>query len=135
MALTIEQLAYWQGYIDTLKPIMRLNDWRITLDGEPCNDDADASTWMSKDYQSATMYLSATFDEQSVHDQRDTIAHELIHIHLTHMSQFADQIADQLGAQASGLAKEMSKHFLERATDELARVISPFLPLPPGGKE
>lgn len=132
MTLTIEQLAYWQGYIDTMKPLLRLQDWNVTLTNDsPSGDDATAAIWTSNDYHTAKMYLCGTWEALASDEQRESIVHEFVHIHLCRLSMFTHKVSAQLGGQAQGLADEMHEHFLEAATDELARVIAPFLPLPP----
>jgi Zn-dependent peptidase ImmA (M78 family) len=134
-SMTDEQRAYWQAYVDEVKPIFRLWQWRIDVSTDRAHDDADATTWISNDYQTACLYLCDGWDMKSRDSQRETIAHELVHVHLSRLSMFAEKIANQLGGQAEGLADEMVGHFLESATEELARVIAPFLPLPPKVKK
>lgn len=133
--MTDEQRAYWQGYVDTLKPIMRLWHWRIDLGTESAAEGSDASLWMSDDYHTACLYFSPEWETFDRDKQRDAIVHELIHVHLARMGVCGKKIVAQLGGQAKELADEMQTHFLEAATEELARVIAPFLPLPPKAKK
>jgi hypothetical protein len=135
-SMTDEQRAYWQAYVDDLKPLLRLWHWQITVkpDVSP-SDGADAAAWVSDDYHTAELYFCDAWAEQAPDDQRETIVHELVHIHLGRLNMFGKKLTSQLGGQAGGLADEMRLHFLETATEELARVIAPFLPLPPKVKK
>jgi len=129
--MTNDQIQYWQAYVEQLQPIMRLQDWRLTVSKQKADGDAHAAVWMSDDYHEAEIYLGRGWRKFAPEKQRQALAHELVHIHLKKLSRFNKHLSVQLGGQAAGLADDMNAHFLEEATDELAHAIAPFLPLPP----
>lgn len=133
--LTDLELQEWQAYVDTLKPILRLSDWRISMSKEPPDGDAHAATWLSRDYKESVLYLSEKWRTYNADKLRALIAHELIHAHAKELNNFSKDVIAQLGGQAKGLAEDAMHHFLEKMVEEIAWAIAPFLPYPPESKE
>jgi hypothetical protein len=133
--MTDEQRAYWQAYVDEIKPIMRVSDWRIQVSDEPAEPGNDAQMWFKQNQPSVTLRLCADFDARPRDEQRVIVAHELLHCHTHHPWETVNRITDLLGRKAESIADESFCAQMEFMVDQLAFVIAPFLPLPPKVKK
>ena len=115
--------AKWLPYVRRLADILALKDWRIdVLDELPSGDGAFASIYPIVGRKWANLRMSEEFLVAPKLDQRQTIAHELVHCHfapLLRLLEARDQYDDAM------------RHALEYGVDGLADGIAPLLPLPP----
>lgn len=121
-----------RAYIATLQPMMRLQQWKITIEEETTEDpdyvatiNRTASSW------SAFIRFGDVHFGHSVEEQRLTVVHELTHIHLMAFDTAASDGRNTLDPTSRQWAYERVRYELEMATDALSRVLAPLLPLPP----
>lgn len=119
-------------YLAVLQPPMRLMQWDIRVadespDGTECNADC------SRRYRQweARIRFSDAGLAGSPEEVRITCVHELLHCVSTGDYNAAREAIDGLDAIAQVWAQERLDNEYERTTDHLARIIAPFLPLPP----
>ena len=120
--------AAWVPYIADLIGRMHLMDWEVRLSDEhPTIAGAVAQVGVTYGRKLARVYLSEAFLRSEPGEQRNTIVHELVHIHLDMTASYA---LDQLGREGGAALRVM----FENAVDALAGVIAPHMPLPPAAK-
>jgi hypothetical protein len=113
----------WAPYVRQLGDILRLRDWRLDVAEEPPNDPtAVAACNPCVGRKIATLYLSEIFFGDEPAEQRHTITHELIHVHLGPMTRMTE--ARDYRTPEWTIA-------MEYGVDGLADAIAPLLPLPP----
>lgn len=127
--LTKKQLDALQAWIDEAQPIMGLQGWKITAAAEPPgvdaeDDDAYAGTYVFDNADTARIHLGDAFWEETVDEQRTTLAHEMVHIIVNRRADFA---RDRMTRETD---RATHRQLEEIAVENLARVIAPRLPLP-----
>lgn len=121
------------AYVAALAPLLKLSDWSIEVSRMPCEADAVASIEPLYGQKRAILRLGPAFLSQSLEDQRQTVAHELIHCHLFAATELVRRTNDYaLTEQGAEVAWVGFMSEVEYATDGLADAIAPFLPLPWG---
>jgi hypothetical protein len=123
------------NYLRRLADLMTLRDWEILLLRElPNNDSSWAEIEVCRTHDTAWVKVSwpEFYLVRTPEQQRETLVHELIHIHLDR----PDAIMCDLTAMfpentANQFAKDQHKNAIEFSTHRLTRALAPFLPLPP----
>ena len=119
------------AYVRTLAPLMGLGRWTITVDAEPCAAEHAATIQPGSEYYVATMRVASGFWAEPREAQRETVAHELVHLWMWRFEEAHGQgraIIRGKGAQASlAVAYEQAEEY---AVDGIARAWSERLPLP-----
>lgn len=120
---------YVLNYLAKLQTLMRLSDWEITVSFDtPAEDDCYAEIKPAKDQRRAELMFGKQFFFCTPADQRQTLVHELLHLHLVNAEEMAT------GAVASAVDDSAMRAFdgafsceVERTVDVLADVIAPLL--------
>lgn len=112
-------------YARQLAVRLGLRDWRIEIGDvpPPNSDSSEASTWTAYGQRRAEIYLSDRFLGASPEDQRDTVVHELLHLHFAAMDGL---VTDWLEAVHQ---KSYSRMF-EYVIEAVAVAIASLFPLP-----
>lgn len=118
------------AYIDLLRGIFRLDHWEITVQDYPAAEGKDATIRCVADRYLAHLCVGKNFFTLERATQCAVIAHELIHIHHTQIDDAVMLAEKHLGATAYTMLWDAYVHADEYATDALAAVLVPFLPLP-----
>jgi hypothetical protein len=121
-------------YGKQLQLLMRLDHWRVTIIDEPppdC-DNADVTWW--EDKYRADMRLSDRFLRSAPEDQRYSLVHELLHLHLRGVALTSKGLRHHLSEAEFAWLDNRFEHEEELAVDALAELLAPFLPLPPEGE-
>lgn len=119
------------GYIvEAAKVLGIVKPWRITLaEGEPA-DGAVACVSVIDGQPTATFQLAAETYTATAEERRETIAHELLHV-CTWPQLTALELAERhLSPATYQVVRDGYVEAWEQATERLARVIAPLLPLP-----
>lgn len=127
--------AWMLRYVILLKKMLHLSDWTIAMQNEPCSSDCLAETDVITGQHLARMYLSKTYTKDAPENLRATIIHELLHCHLSPISELAVEIlkplADELGgSRVIKSAINGIEYETERSIDGISEAIAPFFPLP-----
>lgn len=131
-----------QHYLRQCSDALRLQAWDIEVGNrEPDLDTAvlstqpDPSRWWAPVYVRTehTEDLHTTFFEETPEEQRQDVAHELVHLILWPLWSVIDDGSwrHQLTRREYDLVHETGLERLEAATEFLARCIAPTLPMPP----
>ena len=92
---------YVETYVKNLQKILRLRDWKISVDWRKFADE----------------------------DQAQTLIHELLHCHLFALDNLASDTVDALSSKSAGKVFEVAlEAAVECTTDTLADVLLPFVP-------
>lgn len=128
-ASRLRRMRAFDPYIQRIARMMGLTHWTIKRSDHPAEDGASASARPLYGRYFGFIYLGDEFlDNETPSERRDTVAHELIHFHLSHV----DAIA------AENLSPEILKEYkraMEYAVDGMAKAWSSLLPLPPDPKK
>lgn len=125
-------LARMREYIATLQPALRLSHWQfIVIDERPRNSDGLASFERLGSRWCAILRFSDRHFGDGPGIQRQTVVHELCHAMLGNLTTAASDGCNALDPTQRGWAWERFLHEMELATDGLALLLAPTLPLPP----
>lgn len=113
----------YQPYVRELADRMQLRDWTISVvPNEPPGEKALADILRTKGRRDARLRLSEQFLRESEEEQRDTIVHELIHMHGAVVDSF---LVDKLNDDWQTFST-----LREYETDALAAAVASLMPLP-----
>ena len=123
---------YTVNYLAKLQSLIRLNDWEITVDFTPVNDDMDFESFAeitpALSARRATLRFGRKFFSIPSNEQRQTLLHELIHLHLAAIHEMASDtvtaLSDEKGFAAFNGAYDVA---MEITTDGLADAFAPLL--------
>jgi len=111
-------------YIREIANKLNLEAWRFNLIHDPAPEECLARMRCIEGKKLFEVELGKSFFQEDAEGQRETIVHEVIHVHF--------------GDMHNGLGKVLSKDSwkwyelaMEHGIDALARIIAPFMPLPP----
>lgn len=127
--------AWMLRYVVTLKKLLHLSDWTVIMQNEPCSADCLAETDVISGQHLAKMFLSKTYTKDTPENLRATIIHELLHCHLSPISELSAEIlkplADDLGgSRVIKSAINGIEYETERSIDAVSEAIAPYFPLP-----
>lgn len=109
---------------------MGLSQWRFIVDREPCTDGHYADVTVSGLKWQATIQLKAGFVDRSPAERRETMVHEMLHVHTADICDALTPLRENIGSGAIWAAFYHNHDKAEeRAVDGLAQVIAPFMPL------
>jgi hypothetical protein len=117
-----------QAWVEDCARVMRLSDWTFHVE---IAQGMTATARIGVVDALATIELCPDFGTLAPEIQRRTIAHEMVHLHYWSASDVFHAIRREVPAAASRLARRLFREADELATDSLAEVIAPLLPLPP----
>ena len=120
---------YILNYLSKLQMIMRLADWEIKVSFDTiADDDCYAEVKPEKDQRRAELLFGRQFFLSTPADQRQTLVHELMHLHLVNMEEMA------AGAITNAVDESAMRAFdgafsceVERTVDSIADIIAPLL--------
>ena len=121
MKLTKRQ--QWLPYVRQIADSIALKDWPVEIrEDPPSTAGAIASVDDSRGRKLAWIHLGDGFFSESRVEQRHTVVHELVHVHLM----------EYIGAVRRRTDDDaLLNEIMEYAVDSLANAIAPLLPLPP----
>lgn len=124
--------AILSAYLRELADALLLRDWEIALDrawADPSSY-AQVNVWHCENH--ATVRVCEGFWGHPAHERREWLTHELLHVHTDRQERIVAQLAEQWDENsACQFAREAHRKETEICTQRLARIIAPFLPLPP----
>jgi hypothetical protein len=121
-----------QPYVREIADAMRLRDWDIEVDGSKLAEEGRcAQTRVSVRRKSATIRLGSCWASDSREEQRDTVVHELLHLHFEPLYEGLRNLRNNVGESAWSVANNAFNDAAEQAIDQLARVLAERFPLPP----
>ena len=128
--MTRAQKTALERYISEAQQTLNLGQWKIELEDSPCEDDALAEIEVSENLWQARIRVAYSFFKEKPEEQRDTIVHELIHVHTAGIERSRDRMEKILGELAWPVFQASMENEVERAVDALAKIVAPTLPIP-----
>ena len=129
---TGQQRAWLTSYLRQCADTMLLNHWTLRLYHEAPTDGAHATVRATPGRYMASFRFESEIFQQDPEEARNHVAHELCHVIYEGATQMVDEDLDGiLGHDALHVFKLGFHRQIEAATDHLAMVVSPGLPLPP----
>jgi hypothetical protein len=125
-----DRYAALEAYVAECMPLLHLDHWRVLVMTDVAPEDRYADIEPNDQAQTANLRVGNLFWSQKPDEQRLTIAHELIHLHLCRIDQAVDRLEPVLGSAAWAPWSGVYEDAYERATDALATVYAPHLPVP-----
>lgn len=124
-------------YLRALADRLELRDWVVRFVDEPSDEGTLAQVTVVYGRRWLDVQVCAKFLDLPADEQRQALAHELIHAHLDAIegvmrdARAAHAVPRRVGA----LIVEAQHRAIEHAVDALADVVAPHLPLPPWAKQ
>lgn len=127
--------AALEAYVSEVRASLRLDAWDVRLADEWPDDGEDVYAQIDPCEQRwiATLRLGSGFWDLPPEDQRNTIVHELLHLHHVRLTDVT-----RLGAWRHQVGQALYDHLVDQVkreaelmVDALASVLAPFVPLPP----
>jgi hypothetical protein len=124
-----------EEYIEYLKVEMRLLDWFVVLEDEKTdNDNHGAEIGTSRSNKIAALSVSDKFlNDPNFNDElrKQTLIHELLHLHLEQAWQFSTNVFEaELSWASAGQAKKTFDMHCELAIDQLAFALTDLISKP-----
>ena len=117
-------VAGFRPYIREVADQMQLRDWQIFVSNKRAGEGRRARVFFPGGRKVATIWLSKNFLRSAPEEQRQTVCHELCHLHFAPMHTPTWEALPEA-------ARPFYVNALELGVDALAEVLAPFLPLPP----
>jgi hypothetical protein len=116
-----------ERYVRQLADLCGLRDWKVTLEDDAPDDDALGACFCVYGRKVANIRLA---EHDTIESLRHTIVHELLHSHLDPVRLPIENIRSTLGEPLYNVTHNSLVDAVEYATDAIASVIAPMLPLP-----
>ncbi len=114
---------------------LHLDRWTLTLKDEPPPEDAQAMIHRWRGQLDAHLFLSDHFFAVPEREQREVLAHELLHAHCRPFWDVWRDLDEVLGKPAYVLFRNHMEVAEEQVVEALARVLAPLLPPLPDAHE
>ena len=125
-----DKYAALEAYVTACLPVLNLANWKVTILTDVAPEDRYADIEPNDQAQTASLRVGNLFWTQKADDQRLTIVHELLHLHLCRLDQTVDRLEPVLGSAAWAPWAAVYEDVYERATDAIAEVLAPQVDLP-----
>lgn len=128
-----ERIAALMPYITEIQAAMGLAHWHVIVYDErhPYKPDVVAVIDPGDSQNMGELWLNDGALMESPEDFRNTIVHELLHLHQAHWLHATNDLSAHFGVTAWNIWEANFRREIEYMTDALSRVIAPFLPPPP----
>jgi|688.fasta_scaffold192910_2 hypothetical protein len=125
-----DRYAALETYVAACLPVLNLGNWKVTILTDVAPEDRYADIEPNDQAQTANLRVGNLFWAQKPNEQRLTIVHELIHLHLCRLDQTVDRLEPVLGSAAWAPWAAVYEDVYERATDAIAEILAPQVDLP-----
>jgi hypothetical protein len=125
-----DRYAALETYVAACLPVLNLSNWKVTILTDVAPEDRYADIEPNDQAQTANLRVGNLFWAQKAEEQRLTIVHELIHLHLCRLDQTVDRLEPVLGSAAWVPWAAVYEDVYERATDAIAEILAPQVDLP-----
>lgn len=122
-----------RAYVALLQPLLGLQHWKLIVDDEsPEGKDAAAHISCMETRHVANLSFSDDYFRSTPEQRRHYTTHELVHCLLAQLDYAAGDFEHACDELSWRHLYTTYRRQTELAVDDLAAVIAPFLPLPPG---
>ena len=128
MRLKLSTKAAVEEWLDAAKRQIGLQLWQITVADDAASDDAWADIEPHSTDTKALLRIGAGFELKAAEEQRLILTHELTHLFLHPLDQYASHLETQHGATWWGAWYPGYDDHLEAVTERIAKALAPRLP-------
>jgi hypothetical protein len=128
MRLKLSTKAAVEEWLDAAKRQIGLQLWQITVADDAASDDAWADIEPHSTDTTAVIRIGAGFEAKAPEEQRLILTHELTHLFIHPLDQYASHLETQHGAIWWGTWYPGYNDHLEAATERIAKALAPRLP-------
>ena len=130
MAKAQDKFAQLREWIAETQSLLGLDHWEITI--VEAASDVDAWADIDAHGQAPTADLRVSFDfwKQTPEKQRLVLAHELMHLVTCRYARVTENLEAALGSLAWAVIEPQLEDAEERAVEQMARIVAPYLTLP-----
>lgn len=125
-----DKYAALEAYVTACLPALNLSNWKIGILTDVAPEDRYADIEPNDQAQTANLRVGNLFWAQKPEEQRLTIVHELVHLHLCRIDQAVDRLEPVLGSAAWAPWAGVYEDAYERATDAVAEILAPHIEIP-----
>ncbi len=118
------------AYLRQIADHLRMVDWEVEVQRDPCEEDAFATYHRTRGKQYASIRVCENFFDLPPEQQRETTVHELLHGPLEFARLPLEDIKAFLPEAVYALADTTMLDAIEIAVHRLSLVLAPTLPLP-----
>jgi hypothetical protein len=121
-------------YVRALANTLGLTDWGLSIEWHDLPADTTARVVMAYGRRFATIILGEEYLNSSPADRRETLVHELLHLHFAQADELVnDTLPDLLGRPSFSAFEAAHNLVMERAIDAVAVAIGDMgtIPFPP----
>ena len=130
-SLDRKRRRYWGRYARDLADRMELRDWTINMMIRPAEEGADAACQCLSGSKTANVMIGLNFDGLSPEQQRQTICHELLHLHLSGIERVIIDAKQTINKYWFDIVFTGIGTHMEHAVDAIADGYAKAMPLPP----
>jgi hypothetical protein len=117
-------------YIRWVANEMELRDWTIVLDADPADDGLIGHCICVNGQREARIAVASNFREHPPEEQRETIVHELLHVHHEGCWRMVQtDLAEPMGKIGYYVFCDSYRRAMEYAIDGTAKALAKHLPL------
>lgn len=128
--MTDDQYAFWTAYVRAIADQLGLRDWNVIINRDIPETDFRACAHPARGRRSGGITLAQLFFNGSPEEQRQTIIHELLHMHTDDVDTAVFHVKEQLGSDVLHVLFTTVRDRIEFVVDNVATAIAPFYPLP-----
>lgn len=121
-------------YVGEIQYRLFRRDIKVTIEQRHSDEGTYAQVIPHEQAHEAVIRFSPDFFSDTPEGQRDTVIHELLHLHFVLFDDAAYAWVDKLAPVDYSMLKRMLNRAEERTVDIITRIIAPSMPLPPRRK-
>lgn len=120
-------------YLRKIANGLELRDWTVhVMRGDPHNPNHGAAMEAVYGQRVVRVWIRADLFDYPPAEQRQTLVHELVHVHTSAMAAMVrETLPGQMAPQAHEVFEREFTRQVEHAVDALAEAVAPRFPLPP----
>lgn len=133
--MTKRERKHFTAYVRVVARRMWLGSWTLNLcfegdrpDEELDDDTAARVVWCRPEYREASIVFADSLFKQDARTIRETVVHELIHLHHAHVERDINQLLDTLAPAGFNVAQETTTRSIEEHVTVMARLIDHTMP-------
>jgi hypothetical protein len=126
---------HFYDYVGELARQMWLGSWEITHEWDDFkgDSDSDSTIWALTnplpEYRRAKITWNPVILDASPRETRDTVVHELLHLHHAHLDKFIEELIAGYSQEAQDINHGRHRNFTEEHTVVMERLIGGSMPM------
>ncbi len=121
-------------YVREMADLCGLRDWTVQVDTTPAEDHEAGTCRVTYGRKFGMIRMASDWSGENAESIRQTVTHELLHMHAESVFWSLNNVQDVLGSSAFTVLEGSVRDALEVMVDSVATVLAERLPLPVKGK-